>query len=306
MKTICIPLTLLLMLAGAVSPSASAQSAAPRDLVDSLDNGVINWTQQYIEVTGFTVINRAKHPNEKVAVELARKGALAVAYANLLEIVSDIQVYRETKVSDLMTSSDEISMKVQGAIRGQRQHGKARVEGDLVTVSVRMPLYGSGLATQVIDGVRTMQQASAAPASTGLPASQTNWKQRTTEAAAERSTTTVEPAAADPQPEFVLNFAGGEKFNPALFPVVMDETGQVIADFSKTYDGLKGDYVKYVQIAGQVARELKFKQGIEVVDAVQNFDGTLRVNTAKHPKFQQLLKKAMNVGKFILPILTLL
>lgn len=81
---------------------------------------------------------------------MAKRGAVVVAKANLLEIVQGIHVRSESKVEDFMAES----YKSRPRSKAWSSTVATQEEADAVTVTVRMPLAGAdGLAPILIDDV---------------------------------------------------------------------------------------------------------------------------------------------------------
>lgn len=256
--------------------------------VEAFDGGLINWTEGFIEVSGTSIFN-PKFQNQAQRLEMAKRGALVVAKANLLEMVQGIYVYRETKVSDMMTESDEIRTKVEGTVKFARQVA-SKTSDDGVTVTVRMPLGGtSGLAPILINDVirKSDNSGTTKPAPIDNPVG-------------DRSDSKTDPAN-DSLPSFALDFRGKD-FDPRLFPVIVDEDGSIVFDYSKIYNKYKGDIAKYVDISQKIATDLNWKKGLDIIEAVQDPNGQIQINTKKHPKLNNFLKKAWSVGKVALPL----
>jgi hypothetical protein len=133
-----------------------------------LPAGNINWTEEYVEASGQSFINREQYPNEAQAVAMATRGAEVVAKANLLEMAGGVHILRTTTVKDLMTGSDIIETRVQGVVKGARPVGEPRIANGLVTVTLRMPVFGvGGVAEAALPIPRPDEVATEIPDSTG-------------------------------------------------------------------------------------------------------------------------------------------
>jgi hypothetical protein len=287
------------LLAGKGFAQSRAVDAAEH-LVQEYPNGQIDWTDQYVEAVGATIMDRERFPNEQQAYLMALRGAEVVAKANLLEIIEGISVYSETVVRDMMTESSYIKATVEGKIRGARIIGEPRRIGDMVEVTARIQLHGNnGLAPILHDDVekrrRSEDQGSVSPAPGIVPANPVP-------ATPERSASGEEVLFGTPQ--FVLNFPDGQ-FNPALFPVIIDENGNVLVDFAEIYKQLPPEVLQYVTIGKEAMERLKMQGGVEIIEALQGKDGKIKIKTDKHPKLRKFLQDAFKVGKIILPIATL-
>jgi len=104
------------------------------------NTGQINWTDQVIRCTGIG----APNPNAPLAAQ--RAGALRVArqdaLRNILETIKGVTLTSETVVENAMLSSDVISSKVEGAIRGFRIVDTRYMSTGDVEVDVEVPLTG--------------------------------------------------------------------------------------------------------------------------------------------------------------------
>lgn len=289
-------------------------------LVEEFENGKIDWTSQYIEATGFTVINTEKYKNKKQAVALAKIGAKRVAQANILEIIEGVKVTRETTVEDFMTASDVIKGRIEGTIKGSRLVGTI-IEEDYVEVTVRMPLYSAdGLAGLIMSEVqknpekfedlnkakteastpKTAEETDAAPTNDSTPTTDAPETIPTTESPTTNKSGVEE--VKEKIEQLIINIKNGE-ISPSMFPVIIDEDGNVIIDLKEYYDPVKGEFIKYVNLTEEMLEELKVKKGVKIIDAVQEFDGSIRLKTANKPKLQKFLKGLGKVGKVALPIL---
>lgn len=120
--------------------TAQAQAAG---LLQQLDSGRVNWTENWIEAsgTGLAPADKQGTPQGKL---LAQRAAEADAYRRLAETVNGVRVDAETTVRDFVVESDIIRTRVQGVIQGARPTGPHQLNPDGTTsVSLRMPLYGA-------------------------------------------------------------------------------------------------------------------------------------------------------------------
>lgn len=142
-----------------------AQHALRKPLTDTLPQGRLHWTEEYVEAEGQSVVNREKYKNEAQALAMATRGAEVVAKANLLELVQGLQIRRRTTVKDLMAESDLITGYLEGVVRGARRIGEPKEVNGMVSVVMRMPLYGAAPAPSPQD----RSDSSAAPLMLRLP-----------------------------------------------------------------------------------------------------------------------------------------
>lgn len=288
---------------------------ASTDAVEITGDGLINWTQAYIEAEGFAVIDTERYKNPRQAEALAKRGAVVVAKANLLEMIKGVHIVRETRVQDFMTESDVITAKVKGVVAGARQVGPAITEDGVVVVRVRMPLYGTGsLGDAVIDEVRKKNGASTDIALSPEP--------ELTPQELEEFTTTVfktlptanseggeivlqRPTDGTPVqevriPKVAFDFKGA-KIDPALFPVILDQDGGVVFDFSDLYNKLDGQYGLYLNLAREALEQLNVQKGVQIIEAVQESRGVFRVRVDENTRKGRFWKGVVRVGKKILP-----
>jgi hypothetical protein len=322
----------------------SLRAQTTSDVLEAIgEYGVINWTAQYVEAVGTSIVNHDKFKDPQQAQLMAIRGAEVVAKANLLEAVSGVKVIRETTVKDMMIESDNIKTSIEGTIRGTRTIGKPKIEGNAVTITVRMALYGTnGLADVVAE--KASEKSDAASESTKSSTNPTN--DATVPAPTPKKqldTNTPQPDDVKPTPTPSTTPSGnsgkkkgstsgttipasdatkaptvtpeeatkggvvfkfeGDKFDPALFPIIIDENDNVLFDLSKYYatyikDG--GNVPKYVQIGKDA-----MKKGVEIIEAVQTSKGVIKISSKGKPKLKKWLETTKKVGNFVLPILKL-
>ena len=125
-----------------------AQPMNPSDAVETVGQGMINWTSGEVYATGIgapppNAVNPAQ------ARAMAERAAQVVAYRNLLEIVKGVRVDSETVVENFMTKSDIIRTKVDGIIKGAMPIKKQYLSDGSVEVMVVMRMKGEFLNTVV-------------------------------------------------------------------------------------------------------------------------------------------------------------
>lgn len=105
-------------------------------------NGMINWGDQKIRATGIG------SPNPAMPATAQRAGAIEaakrVALRNLLETVKGMSLNSETTVQDYMVTSDIITTRVSGVIRGYTVVDTRYMSTGDVEVTVEVPLSGVG------------------------------------------------------------------------------------------------------------------------------------------------------------------
>lgn len=250
-------------------------------VVQQQNNGQVDWTGQFAEAKGISFINRQKFPNEQQAIEMAKRGAEVVAKANLLETIEGIQIMRETTVKDLMTESDIVTSRVEGIVKGVRIYGEPVITKEAVEVTVRMPLYDKNGLAPVVKRQMDTKNPSLSP---------------------NMNPVSINPAIQDSLSQFVLNFTDGQ-FNPALFPVITDQNGQLLLDLSQYYDPIKGQFPPYIKLGKELLKDLNLNKGVQVLDAIQDFDGSIRINTDAQPKARKWLKWVKEIGSLAIPFI---
>lgn len=258
---------------------------ASTPVITSKPNGSVNWTEQYIEAKGTAVIDYDRFPNAAQARAMATRGAIVVAQRNLLEIIQGVNVVSETTVKDMMVQSDYIYTRVDGVVKGAQQYGDALEKDGMMEVTMRIPIYErNGLAPAVYDGIGD------------LPGIQTR---------ALPADLTLEEG--DLPSGLVFNF-NGKQYDPSMFPMVVDQNGKLLLDLTKFYDPKEGKFPKILSGTKDIFNDLNFKEGTQVIDVIESFDGKLVVDPSKTPKInwdkiQKGVSTATKIFKFILTLI---
>ncbi len=129
--------------------------AGDKDIVEILDQTSINWTAQYIEVSGEGVIPPAsEEPNRSKATLKARTYAKMSAVAGIYAALDNASISHEAAGKDFL-SDMTVRQKIEGYVRNVEIVAERRVSdsGDnVVVVTVRAPMYGnSGIIPAVLD-----------------------------------------------------------------------------------------------------------------------------------------------------------
>ncbi len=288
-------------------PPTNSQSPLPIDPITYADptviqqnNGTVNWTEQYIEAKGTAVIDYERFSNPAQARLMAQRGAVVVAQRNLLEIIQGVKVVGETTVRDMITESDVVQTRIEGVVRGAQIVGEPVevLSGGAIEVTMRIPMYQqNGLAPAVYqEAVNQMQKQY----KSGEEAPVTAGQQQT-------SGTTSTPssnAAANNTSPFAFNF-NGRTIDLSLFPVIIDERGNLVFDLTRIYDPRTGNFPRIMQTTRDVFEALEYKQGIEVIDVIDAFDGKIVVDSKKTKgiNWSRLGRIAGQVGSVILALL---
>ncbi len=108
-----------------------------------LIEGHIDWSKKTVVVYGDAVApDHITHPVQRRLMGF--RGAKAVAYRNLLEMVGQVQVDAETRVQNFMVENDSISVRVRGIVRGARVLPGSQSESPegLYRLALELPLLG--------------------------------------------------------------------------------------------------------------------------------------------------------------------
>ncbi len=251
--------------------------------VQETPEGSVNWSDQYIEARGESVIDTVRFKNKAQARAMAVRGAVVVAQRNLLEIINGVKVHGETTVENLITTNDYIYSRVDGIIKGAQMVGEPKEEWGMMVVTLKAPLYQeNGLASAVYEGV---------------PKEDSQLKNSEAQVKVGEIT--------DDQANTLENYVfeiGGKKFDPSLFPVIVDENNNVILDLYKIYDPKQGKFPKILQATRQVMDDLGIKKGVDIIDVVDSFDGKLVVSdeVKKKVNWDKVLKTISTVGKALM------
>lgn len=252
-------------------------------VIQPIENGEVDWTEQVITAKGMAVIDTATFPNYPQAYAMAVRGATVVAQRNLLETIKGVRVVSETKVVDMMTTSDYVYTRVDGVVRGARPLGEPIERNGLVEVTLEIPLYDSpGLAPAIFDPSKF------APVGE-LP---------------------QEALQALQAVGGIVIDASGTDIEPNIFPRFVDEEGNVILDLGSHYspsDPRWANIIRYVQAEGPDAlKKLGIPEDSWVIKAIGSKDGNLVIPNEKKKKMQWLqdgLGILLKLGKIVVTAL---
>ncbi|MBK8193842.1 MAG: hypothetical protein IPK76_11795 [Lewinellaceae bacterium] len=119
------------------------ETTVQKPVTEASSAGSVNWTEAFVEASGQAAVDLKKWSNEAQAIAMATRGAEVVAKANLLEMVQGVRLERHTTVKDMMAESDLITTRVEGLVKGTRPVGQPVVANGMVTVTLRMPVFGN-------------------------------------------------------------------------------------------------------------------------------------------------------------------
>jgi len=288
---------------------AAAANAKP--VVETSENGTVNYSQQYIEAVGSSIIDTTRFKNKAQANAMARRGAVVDAQRNLLEIIKGVNVQGETTVQDLITTSDKVVTKVEGVIKGAQMVGKPRILDGEIEVTMRIPLNASnGLGGAIINELPEVPAGATSPDTAKNPnalvTGMSTMSVKSDEAEASNTTAPADVANLNNTDKpFALRVAG--KFVPSMFPVIVDDKGNVLLDSKKLYDPSKGGkFPKILQTGKNVAEQIGFKKGVEVLDVIQDAaTGNFKLldSTKAKVNWKKIGQVAGKIGKFLLMLI---
>ena len=253
-----------------------------KPVVQQVNNGEVNWTQQYVEATGQAVIDNQKFTNSAQAKLMAQRGAVVVAQRNLLEIIKGVNVTGETTVENMATTQDYIYSRVDGVIKGAQQIGQSIEKEGFIEVRMRVPMYGEqSLGNAVVEGARQLNSANARVSAQSV----------------------VENAAdmVDGNKPVVFTI-GGQQINPSMFPVVLDENGGVGLDLAKLYSSTNSNIPKYLKATDDIVKLFNNNQSVDFIELMKGEKGTLKVADTNKKKINwaKLARIGATIGKIIL------
>ena len=90
-----------------------------------------------------------------------------------------------------------------------------------------------------------------------------------------------------------------------MFPVIVDEKGNVVFDFSKIYDPKSGKFPKIVQATKDILSEAGYKDAVKVIDVINSSNGKITIgdDAVKKINWGKIGKTAASIGKFLLMLI---
>ena len=259
------------------SGSVRSSAAKGSDFVQEMEHGKINWTDQYIEAEGSSIMDSSRFKLKNQAKLMAQRGAIVDAQRNLLEIVNGVLVEGQTTVKDLVVESDEVKTKVSGMLKGAVKVGKTTYEDGVATVRLRIPLYADGLA-EAVDTTPAPDPVLVDPNA---------------------------PVVQDSLPKQVMLSVSGT-YNPRLFPTLTDSQNKIIWDMAQSFDPTKGKALSIVKQGSGALEAMKGKKGMELLEVAQDQLGNLVLNDKSKARVEKWKKAGLLiwglVKKLILPI----
>lgn len=124
--------------AGAAVPDTpvAVPDASAHAVITQTENGLMNWTEEYIQATGMAVAPpKAKGAQGKA---LARRGATLDLQRNLLEFLKGVQIDAETRMEDFI-AEDTVRSALSGVIKGV-EIISGEWDGEAYTITGRIKL----------------------------------------------------------------------------------------------------------------------------------------------------------------------
>jgi hypothetical protein len=215
---------------------------------------------------------------------MAQRGAVVDAQRNLLEIIKGVNVTSETTVQDMITTRDYIYTRVDGVIKGAKMVGEPIEKDGIIEVRMRISLYEqNGLAPAIYEDIPSLK--------------------KTTKVS---DVVNNVPDEIKEQALQALAFnMGGKKFDPSMFPVIVDENNNLVLDLSKIYDPKSGKFPKILSTSEQLMKDLGYKKDVEVLNVLRTEPGKMVIDnkSLKKVNWQKIGQVAGKVGKFLLMLI---
>jgi len=261
-----------------------------KEVVVAKPNGNINWTQQYIEAVGQSVIDNERFKNFAQARLMASRGAVVVAQRNLLEIVKGVQIVGETTVQDMITTSDFVYSRVEGVVKGAKQIGGPKEVDGYIEIRLRMPIYGKeSLANTIDDTSLKMAKSKNGFELTAVPDNNVNEKGE----------------GINGSNPILFNVENKGAFDPTVFPIIVDDAGKVLFDFSKMYKLKEGKFPQYLQMGKDVLQTFGNQKGVDIINMIQTRTGEFKIpeNSSKKVFWNKVARVAQDVGAVLFKLI---
>jgi len=252
-----------------------------KPVVERKQTGNIDWTEQYVEAKGMSVLDNERFKNPAQARAMAIRGAVVVAQRNLLELIEGVNVTSETTVKDMITQTDYIYTRIDGVIKGAEQVGEPIEKDGMIEVTMRVPIYSDkGFAPVIYEQMSTEPGRKIQMAS-GI-------------------TEVLDYEDIGGAEGIVFNF-NGKQIDPTMFPVVVDDNGNVLFDFYSLYDPKTGKFPKILQQSKELFEELGYEKGLSIIDVAETFNGKIQLDKINAGKinWDKLGKLAGSAGKIL-------
>lgn len=223
-------------------------------IIQGNDTSQVNWTTQYIEAKGWSVMDTTRFRIPGQAEAMARRGAILDAQRNLLERIKGVRIVGETVLKDMVTQKDYIYSRLDGVLVGAEMVGDHSVSGLIVEVRMQVPIYESKGKESVADVIHDIVDPNS------------------------ESEKNIIGDVYDEQIGFRFN---GEIIDPSLFPKIIDDDGNVVLDMSKYYNGKDGKFPKYLKMSKDIMEGTGFKKGVKIIDLIQDSNGVFKIDSKK-------------------------
>ena len=268
----------------------SEANSVSKPVVTEKPNGSVNWTEQYVEAKGMSVIDNEKFKNPAQAKLMARRGATVDAQRNLLEIIKGVNITSETTVNDMIASSDFIYSRLDGVIKGAQLVGEPIEKDGIIELRMRVPLYEkNGLAPVVYDKIPELKNVT-----------QTEEVNKINEALNQ-----LPPEVKDQVMEGLTFKLNGKTYDPSMFPVIVDENNNLVLDMSKFYDPTTGKFPQILSTAENLFKEAGFDKGLDIINVIKAETGKITIDneSVKKINWSKIGNIAGKVGKFLLMLI---
>lgn len=258
--------------------------AQSKPVIQEKPNGSINWTEQYIEAKGASVIDNERFKNPAQAKLMAKRGAVVDAQRNLLEIIKGVNVTSETTVNDMITTRDYIYTRIDGVIKGAQLIGEPIEKDGTIEVRMRVKLYEQdGIAPAIYSDIPALKKT----------------------ATVSDIVNQVPPEVKDQVLQGLAFNMNGKKFDPSMFPVIVDENNNLVLDMTKLYDPKTGKFPQLLNTTEQLMKDVGFKKGVEVLNVLKAESGKLVIDnkSLKKVNWQKIGQVAGKIGKFLMMLI---
>jgi len=139
--------------------------AQPREVIEQVGNGVINWSQGIILAKG-----SGSPPKDSRNIAQARlmteRAALTDARRNLLEVLKGVRVDSSTRVENFVTKDDQIRLQAEGFIQGSVEVRRFRkyLSDGAIEVTVAIDLSGDFISLMLSASEELRKKATPPPA----------------------------------------------------------------------------------------------------------------------------------------------
>ena len=132
----------------AQAPVAVPDVNGPGAVIVKKENGLMNWTENYIEATGMAVAPTGMKGAQGKA--LARRGATLDLQRNLLEFLKGVQVDARTTMNDFM-AEDRVRSELSGVIKNvEIMNGEWDGEAYTITGRIKLPPVRAVVAPRIL------------------------------------------------------------------------------------------------------------------------------------------------------------